>query len=181
MPLPSNESVSFEAPQRPLVPQQVLTRYGTLEQQQRWLVPLLRGDISSCFAMTEPAVASSDATNIRSSIAARCVPGVNGLGSLSDTLPTTGFRAGAARRSSRLRDDSDFLRASSVTEPCVSGRSSGLAATLPNPFPPTHRGDELELDGVKWWTTGACSPTCRLVRLVNGLTNHPDLVVCCRV
>ena len=83
---------------------EVLHQFGSEEQKERWLRPLLDGDIRSGFAMTEPDVASSDATNIEMRI--------------------------------------------------------------------EREGDELVLNGRKWWTTGALHPNCRIL-IVMGKTN-PD-------
>src|SRR5204862_7341419 len=73
---------------------EVIERYGAPEHKGRWLKPLLAGEIRSCFAMTEPAVASSDATNIESSI--------------------------------------------------------------------VREGDEYVINGLKWWSSGAGDPRCKI-------------------
>jgi acyl-CoA dehydrogenase len=81
---------------------EVLLHFGSPEQQERWLVPLLKGEIRSAFCMTEPEVASSDATN---------------------------------------------MQATAVLE-----------------------GDEVVLNGSKWWSTGVGHPNCR-VAIFMGLTD----------
>ena len=58
-------------------------RYGNEHQQREWLVPLLEGNIRSGFAMTEPHVASSDATNIECSIQRWMIKGFNFFNFLS--------------------------------------------------------------------------------------------------
>ncbi|KRF30331.1 acyl-CoA dehydrogenase family protein [Nocardioides sp. Soil805] len=83
---------------------EVLLRYGTDEQRATWLEPLLRGEIRSAFCMTEPGVASSDATN---------------------------------------------MAATAVVD-----------------------GDEVVVNGTKWWSTGVGNPDCRILVFM-GLTN-PD-------
>jgi len=83
---------------------EILAHFGTAEQKAQWLQPLLDGEIRSGFAMTEPGVASSDATNIESSI---------------------------------VRD-----------------------------------GDEYVLNGLKWWTSGANDPRCKLLIFMG--KSNPD-------
>jgi alkylation response protein AidB-like acyl-CoA dehydrogenase len=81
---------------------EVFNRYGTAEQKRQWMVPLMNGEIRSAFLMTEPAVASSDATNIETRI---------------------------------MRD-----------------------------------GDDYVINGVKWWSSGAGDPRCK-VAIVMGKTD----------
>lgn len=84
---------------------EVLWKYGSDEQKEQWLTPLLAGEIRSAFCMTEPEVASSDATN---------------------------------------------MAATAVVE-----------------------GDEIVINGRKWWTTGIGHPDCKVV-IFMGLTENPD-------
>ena len=83
---------------------EVLIKYGTKEQQEQWLTPLMDGKIRSAFCMTEPAVASSDATN---------------------------------------------MEATAMVE-----------------------GDEIVINGTKWWSTGIGHPDCKVL-IFMGLT-YPD-------
>ncbi len=83
---------------------EILAEFGTREQKDEWLLPLLSGEIRSGFAMTEPDVASSDATNIESSV--------------------------------------------------------------------TRDGDEYVLNGLKWWTSGATDPRCKLLIFMG--KSNPD-------
>ncbi len=83
---------------------EILAEFGTQEQKDEWLLPLLSGEIRSGFAMTEPDVASSDATNIESSV--------------------------------------------------------------------TRDGDEYVLNGLKWWTSGATDPRCKLLIFMG--KSNPD-------
>lgn len=133
------------------------TRYGTRQQQVTWLLPLLRGAIRSCFAMTEKAVASSDATNITSAIRPALTTSTSSSPpSSSPTSPTSspggleegrGVGVGAASSSSS------------------SGSSSGRAAGGGS----SKRGaSEYVVDGVKWWTSGAMDPRCQVRRRMGG-------------
>ena len=111
---------------------EVLARCGDARQQRRWLVPLLRGEIRSCFAMTEPGVASSDATNMEATI---CFEGERGRIVLNGTKWWT---SGALDARCRLcvfmgKDVASGSRPPSSPPPAKHRRHSMILVPMPSP------------------------------------------------
>lgn len=131
-------------PPSPATHQQVLARYGSRPQQRAWLLPLLRGDLRSCFAMTEPAVASSDATNIQASIVRQPDGSYLLNGRRGGLGQGPGVWPGVQAQGRAVREG--------PPGGCRAHRSTGQ---------PAYRALFPCLPGSrKWWASGACDPRC---------------------
>lgn len=112
--------------------------------QVQWLLPLLRGEIRSCFAMTEKAVASSDATNIQ---------------------VTRHDSAWGVQNSHKLSYVEDSCRRQHALL-TFTGSVFHFPRLLPPPCPHQasikREGDGYRINGIKWWTSGACDPRCNI-------------------
>jgi acyl-CoA dehydrogenase len=126
---------------------EIIAKFGTTKQRERWLLPLLEGEIKSCFGMTEPKVASSDPTQLHAT--AVLVP-------VKDKA--------AAASSSSLSLGSLWGR---VTGADSNTESTGKAPTA------DQKRNVWVINGRKWWTTGACDPRCKICIFV-ALTDNGD-------
>ena len=112
---------------------EIIAKFGTVEQRERWLLPLLQGEIRSCFGMTEPNLSSSDPTQLRATATRLMSDDVGGSGSSSNSGSGSGSGSGSSSSSG-------------------SGSGSG-----------SDGGDEQwVVSGEKWWTTGATDPRCKV-------------------
>lgn len=140
---------------------EVLHGFASEAHQAKWLTPLLAGEIRSCFAMTEPAVASSDATNMAATVETDKATGAaRGLSPPPQTHRLAAAAPSSSRRHSARRSTPHCARPPPPPRP-------------PHPVPASPAG-ELVLNGTKWWTSGAGHPDCKIAIFMGRVLGRED-------